>query len=139
MLRATLLLTLLAPAEPGCPPEPSRVFLGALVTDDSRYHGRVVEVCGIMQGRGDRDSRERVMYDSNQYSHYWMYVFEADRILPPAGVRTCVTGAFRRRDGYSPAEAEARGLPKSTVTDGLQLPDYVFYPVRCLFDAPARG
>ena len=139
MLRTPLLLALVSPVEASCPPQPERVFLGAVVTDDARFHNRVVEVCGIVQEIGDRDPRERVLYDGSRHSHFWMYVYDAERSLPPEGSRACVVGAFRRRDGYSPAEARARGLPRTTLTDGLQRPDYVFYPVQCSYDGPALG
>jgi hypothetical protein len=139
MLRNALLLALISPPDASCPPQPDRVFLGAVVTNPVHY-GRVIETCGLVQGIGDLDSRERILHDATgQHDGYWMYVFNGEGILPPEGTRTCIVGIFRRRDGFSPAEARARGLPDTHLIDGLQRPDYVFYPVQCAYDGPALG
>ena len=143
LLRCLLLLSLAASGEPAsvaCTAPPQRVFLGAVATNLD-FAEQVFETCGLVQRVGDRDPRERVLYDVSPRTgdHYWINVFDGDRVLPPEGTRTCVTGIFRRRDGYSIKEARALGRSTTAVADGLQLPDFVFYPVRCPQDAPARG
>ncbi|HEX8643608.1 MAG TPA: hypothetical protein VF702_06805 [Allosphingosinicella sp.] len=142
MFRATLLLALLSPPEIDCPPEPKRVFLGAVATNAPAFDYRVVEVCGVLAERGRLDPRERVMYDISPISgdDYAIYVFDPARHLGADGSRICITGRPWRRDGLSREEVVARGLGTSSVTDiPLRLPDYVFYPVQCTYDGPALG
>lgn len=143
MLRVLAVLSLATSAEaasPPCPVAPERVFLGAVASNVFAYLDRVVEVCGLVQEVGERDPRERILHEMSPIgTGYWIYVYNEDHVLPPEGTRGCVVGTPRRRDGLTPEQAEARGLPNVGVADGLQRPDYVFYPVRCEYDAPALG
>ena len=143
MLKAFLIGAILihhAGMPPDCRVPPERVFLGAVATN-LEYFERLVETCGLVQGVGHRDPRERILHDASPHSgeSFWLYVFDGDRVLPAEGSRTCVTGIYRRRDGLSFKKAVALGLGTHVVADGLQRPDHVFYPVRCPQDAPARG
>ena len=145
MFRLSLLaLTVIGngPAPVMCPSPPERVFLGAVATNVMGYLDRVVEMCGIVGGVGERDPRERVISDTSRYSKetHAFNVFDPDGLLPAPGSRACVVGTPRRRDGFTPIEAVKRGLPNSYTADvPLHYPHYVFYPVQCSFDAPARG
>ena len=146
MFRTALLaaVTLQGHSAVACPPQAERVFLGAVGTNVTAYLARTVEVCGTFAARGGADSRERVLYDYYDApwgrEYYAIYVFDPAAQLGAEGARACIVCTPARRDGFTPAEARARGLPNVNMADSaLRLPDYVFYPVRCEFDGPARG
>ena len=130
------------PDRPVCPSPPERVFLGAVATNVIGYLDRVVEMCGVVGRVGESDLRERVIYDKDSYSGETdaFNVFDPDGLLPAPGTRACVVGTPRRRDGLTLDEAIRRGLPnRFQIHFALHEPDYVFYPVQCAQDAPARG
>jgi len=144
MLRAAVLAATLLQAngpEVECPAQPERIFLGAVATNPDAYRYRVVEVCGNVEPMRGGGPGERVLHDTSRYGGdgYWIYVHDPESALPPPGGRTCVVGRPWRRDGFTAEEATARGRTNYRVTDALQRPDYVFYPVQCTYDGPALG
>ena len=146
LIRALLLVSLASqtstPAA-SCPPPAQRLFLGALASAPSYYEGRLFEICGTVGEVGDEGPTERVLYDQSPRTGQYSAFFVSDpssELPPPEGARVCLVGEARRRDGLTWREAEERGLPNRSLTDtALRDPDYVFYPIRCGEDAPARG
>jgi hypothetical protein len=142
LIRAFLALGIAAqPPSVTCTSPPQRLYLGAVSSRPHLYEGRLVEICGAVAPATD-DQGAHVLYDTSPYSG------EQDAIYlsgspPPAvrgSTRLCMTGTVRRRDGLTTQEAEARGRTNRYVTDvALSNPDYAFYPLSCLQDAPARG
>jgi hypothetical protein len=142
LVRAFLALGIAAqPPSVTCTSPPQRLYLGAVSTAPHRYEGRLVEICGAI-ARAAGEAGAHVFYDTSPTSGEQHAIYLSSSPPPAVGGsnRLCMTGTVRRRDGLTTREAEARGLPNLYVTDvALSYPDYAFYPLSCLQDAPARG